>query len=72
MTTGGTPVVSNLTYGPAGELLTMTYGGCNETRTYNDLYQLTRLTDTPPAEAEPPSTSSTPSPPPRTTVKSQR
>jgi len=47
MTTGGTPVVSNLTYGPAGELLTMTYGGYNETRTYNDLYQLTRLTDTP-------------------------
>jgi hypothetical protein len=25
----------------------MTYGGYNETRQYNTLYQLTRLTDTP-------------------------
>jgi hypothetical protein len=47
MNVGGTPVVSNLTYGPAGELLTMTYGSYNEARSYNTMYQLTRLTDTP-------------------------
>ncbi|MGH9663495.1 MAG: hypothetical protein ACRD9L_03610, partial [Bryobacteraceae bacterium] len=35
--------VSGVTYGPAGEMLTINYGGVNETRTYNSLLQLTAL-----------------------------
>ncbi|MGH9663891.1 MAG: hypothetical protein ACRD9L_05670, partial [Bryobacteraceae bacterium] len=35
--------VSGVTYGPAGEILTINYGGVNETRTYNNLLQLTAL-----------------------------
>ncbi|MGH7485340.1 MAG: RHS repeat-associated core domain-containing protein, partial [bacterium] len=35
--------VSGVTYGPAGEMLTINYGGVNETRTYNNLLQLTAL-----------------------------
>jgi hypothetical protein len=40
ITNGATSVVNNVTYGPAGELLTMTYGGYNETRNYSTLNQL--------------------------------
>jgi RHS repeat-associated protein len=40
---GGGTLVSNITYGPAGELLTMSYLGYNETRQYNARLQLTRL-----------------------------
>ena len=39
-------LVSGITYGPAGQLLTATYLGYNETRQYNVLNQLTRLTTT--------------------------
>ena len=43
----GLPVlINNATYGPAGELLTITgstSGGYNETRTYNSRLQLTSL-----------------------------
>ena len=39
-------LVSGITYGPAGQLLTATYLGYNETRQYNVLNQLSRLTTT--------------------------
>lgn len=43
-TTSGTlPVVSNVQYGPAGELTQMQYNGATETRTYNALQQLTGI-----------------------------
>ncbi|HKV95862.1 MAG TPA: hypothetical protein VJR90_00005, partial [Gammaproteobacteria bacterium] len=35
--------VNGVTYGPAGEMLTMGYGGMTETRTYNSLLQLTGI-----------------------------
>src|SRR6185437_11591111 len=35
---------SGVTYGPAGEMLTINYGPINETRTYNTLLQMTGLT----------------------------
>jgi RHS repeat-associated protein len=41
---GGGTLVNNITYGPAGELLTMSYLGYNETRQYNNVLQMTRLT----------------------------
>jgi hypothetical protein len=31
-------------YGPAGQLLNLSYFGINETRTYNSLLQVTRMT----------------------------
>ena len=34
-------------YGPAGELLNLSYFGVSETRTYNSLLQLTRMTANP-------------------------
>lgn len=37
------PVVSNVTYGPSNELLTINYSGISETRGYNSLVQLTSL-----------------------------
>ena len=39
---GGSTVISNVTYGPAGEMLTMS-GVVNETRSYNNRLQLTGL-----------------------------
>jgi len=39
----GASVMSNVTYGVAGEMLSMT-GMLNETRTYNSMFQLTRIT----------------------------
>ncbi len=39
-------LVNGITYGPAGELLTVSYLGYNETRQYNAMKQLTRLTTT--------------------------
>src|SRR5438105_6705570 len=44
--TNGTPgsTVATATYGVAGEVLGLTYDGYNETRTYNNLLQLTRMT----------------------------
>ena len=44
--TAQSDIISNATYGPAGQLLTMTAGtssGINETRTYNSLGQLTQM-----------------------------
>ena len=35
--------VSGVTYGPAGEMLTVNYGPINESRTYNSMLQLTAL-----------------------------
>ena len=43
-TSGGTTVVSNVTYNAANQLLTMNYDGLAETRTYNTLNQLTNIT----------------------------
>ena len=40
------PVVSNVTYGPANELLHMIYYGRDETRQYNSMLQLTNITNT--------------------------
>ena len=37
-------VVSGLTYGPANELKTVNYFGVSESRTYNSMLQMTRLT----------------------------
>ena len=48
MTQGATTVVNNVSYGPANELLSMSYGAVlgnmTETRQYNSMLQLTRLT----------------------------
>jgi RHS repeat-associated protein len=41
-----TVLVNNVTYGPSGEQLSMSYLGFSETRTYNNRLQLTRLTTT--------------------------
>ena len=44
--TAQSDIISNATYGPAGQLLTMTagtYAGINETRTYNSIGQLTQI-----------------------------
>src|SRR5579863_941054 len=38
-------LVNGITYGPAGQLLTVSYLGYNETKQYNVLNQLTRLTN---------------------------
>ena len=38
--------VSNVSYGPANELLSINYYGATETRTYNSLLQLTNITAT--------------------------
>jgi RHS repeat-associated protein len=38
--------VSNVNYGPANEMTNVTFGGYTETRTYNNLLQLTRQTAT--------------------------
>ena len=43
-TGAGQDLVSTVTYGPAGELLTMTGTSVGETRTYNSMGQLTQLT----------------------------
>ena len=43
MTENSSPVAS-ATYGVAGETLNLTYDGYSETRTYNSLFQLTRMT----------------------------
>jgi RHS repeat-associated protein len=40
---GSGTLVNNITYGPAGELLDITYLGYNEHREYNERLQLTRL-----------------------------
>jgi RHS repeat-associated protein len=40
----GNSSVSNVTYNPADQLLTMTHGGVQETRQYNERLQLTRIT----------------------------
>jgi YD repeat-containing protein len=40
------PTVATAAYGPAGELTGLTYDGFTETRTYNSLLQLTRMTAT--------------------------
>jgi len=44
--TGNAPTVASATYGVAGELLNLSYpsDGYSETRTYNSLFQLTRIT----------------------------
>jgi hypothetical protein len=42
----GTQGVATAGYGPAGQLLNLSYFGVNETRTYNSLLQLTRMTAT--------------------------
>ncbi len=39
-------VVSNVSYGPANELLSINYYGATETRTYNSLLQLTNISAT--------------------------
>ena len=39
---GGGTLANGISYGPAGELLTMSYLGYNETRQYNSMLQLTR------------------------------
>ena len=39
-------LVNGIAYGPAGELLTMSYLEYNETRQYNSRLQMTRLTTT--------------------------
>jgi RHS repeat-associated protein len=41
--TGGVTYVSGVQYGPANELLQITYGAVSETRTYNSLLQLTSI-----------------------------
>jgi len=40
----GSATVSNVTYNAADQLLTMTHGGVQETRQYNERLQLTRIT----------------------------
>ena len=40
-------VAGGAAYGPAGELTSLSYYGVTETRTYNSLFQLTRITATP-------------------------
>ncbi len=42
-TSGGATVVNGVSYNPANQLLTMTYPGGNETRSYNVLGQLTLI-----------------------------
>ena len=44
MNQGASVVVNGVSYGPASELLSMSYLGYNETRQYNSMLQLTRLT----------------------------
>src|ERR1017187_2954067 len=41
---GGPQPVASAGYGPAGEMLNVSYFGVNETRTYNSRLQLTRMT----------------------------
>ena len=43
----GPQPVASAGYGPAGEVLNLSYFGVNETRTYNSLLQLTRMTANP-------------------------
>ena len=40
---GGTTLVSGIQYGPANETLQIAYNGVTETRTYNNLLQLTGI-----------------------------
>lgn len=42
--TGCTSTIATATYGPANEMTSLSYGSYNETRTYNNLLQLTRQT----------------------------
>ena len=46
MTANDNGSVSNVSYGPANELLSINYYGATETRTYNSLLQLTHITTT--------------------------
>src|SRR5262249_4973254 len=40
----GNATVASATFGTAGEILSMSYFGMSETRQYNSMYQLTRMT----------------------------
>jgi RHS repeat-associated protein len=50
MTDLSSTLVSSVAYGPANEMLSMSYNGGTETRTYNSMLQLTQLVNTTPGQ----------------------
>jgi RHS repeat-associated protein len=50
MTDLSSTLVSSVSYGPANEMLSMSYNGGTETRTYNSMLQLTQLVNTTPGQ----------------------